>query len=58
MIIGELHIEALSQENLVLKYNIDLLAPFPKRKSRWVKETGGWIHEKKNKVEFYGQRKL
>ena len=46
MIIGELHIEASSQENRVLKYNIDLLAPFPKRKSRWVKETGSWIHEK------------
>ena len=39
--------EALSQENRVLKYNIDLLAPFPKRESRWVKETGSWIHEKK-----------
>ena len=49
MIIGELHIEALSQENRVLKYNIDLLAPFPKRESRWVKETGGWIHEKRTK---------
>ena len=50
-IIGELHFEALSQENRVLKCNIDLLAPFPKRESRWVKETGGWIHEK-NKGEF------
>ena len=47
VIIGELHIEALSQENRVLKDNIDLLAPFPKRESRWVKETGSWIHEKK-----------
>ena len=50
MIIGELHFEALSQENRVLKYNIDLLAPFPKRK-KWVKETGGWIHEKKKTKE-------
>ena len=49
VIIGELHIEALSQENRVLKYNIDLLALFPKRESRWVKETGSWIHEKRTK---------
>ena len=49
MIIGELHIEALSKENRVLKYNIDLLAPFPKRERRWVKETGGWCHEKRTK---------
>ena len=41
--------EALSQENRVLKYNIDLLAPFLKRESRWVKETGSWIHEKRTK---------
>ena len=39
--------EALFQENRVLKYKIDLLAPFPKRESRWVKEMGSWIHEKK-----------
>ena len=50
--IGELHVEALSPENRVLNYKIDLLAPFPKRESRWVKETGGWIHEEKNKGEF------
>ena len=26
---------------------------YPKHESRWVKETGGWIHEKKkNKEEF------
>ena len=37
--------QALTQENRVLNYKIDLLAPFPKRKSRWVKETGGWFHE-------------
>ena len=49
MIIGELHIEVLSQENRVLKYSIDLLAPFPKRESPWLKETGGWIHEKRRK---------
>ena len=49
--IGELHFEALFQENRVLKYNIDLLTPFPKRESRWVRETGSWIHEK-NKGEF------
>ena len=49
VIIGELHNEALSQENRVLKDNIDLLAPFPKRESRWVKETGSWIHEKRTK---------
>ena len=47
--IGELHVEALSPENRVLNYKIDLLAPFPKRESRWVKETGGWIHEIKTK---------
>ena len=47
--IGELHVEALSPENRVLNYKIDLLAPFPKRESQWVKETGGWIHEKKTK---------
>ena len=41
--------EALFQENRVLKYKIDLLAPFPKRESRWVKETGSWIHEKRTK---------
>ena len=52
MTIGELHVEALSPENRVLNYKIDLLAPFPKRESQWVKETGGWIHEKKNKEEF------
>ena len=51
MIIGELHIDVLSQENRLLKYNIDLLAPFPKRESRWVKETGSWIHEKKKKTK-------
>ena len=51
MIIDELHLEALSPENRVLNYKIDLLAPFPKRESRWVKETGAWIHEK-NKGEF------
>ena len=56
VIIGELHFEALSQENRVLKYNIDLLAPFPKRESRWVKETGGWIHEKNKVVLFYAER--
>ena len=49
--IDELHFEALSPENRVLNYKIDLLAPFPKRESRWVKETGGWIPEK-NKGEF------
>ena len=43
--------EALFQENRVLKYKIDLLAPFPKRESRWVKETGSWIHEKKKTKE-------
>ena len=51
MIIGELHIDVLSQENRLLKYNIDLLAPFLKRESRWVKETGSWIHEKKKKTK-------
>ena len=51
VIIDELHLEALSPENRVLNYKIDLLAPFPKRESRWVKETGGWIPEK-NKEEF------
>ena len=49
MIIDELHLEALSPENRVLNYKIDLLAPFPKRESRWVKETGGWIPEKKQR---------
>ena len=49
MINGELHFQALSQENRVLKYNINLLVPFPKRESRWVKETGSWIHEKRTK---------
>ena len=38
--------QALTQENRVLNYKINLLAPFPKRKSRWVKETGGWFHER------------
>ena len=47
--IGELHVEAVSPENRVLNYKIDLQAPFPKRESRCVKETGGWIHEKKTK---------
>ena len=51
MIIDELHFEALTSENRVLNYKIDLLAPFPKRESRWVMETGGWIPEK-NKGEF------
>ena len=51
VIIDKLHIEALSQENRVLKYNINLLVPFPKRESRWVKETGSWIHEKKKKTK-------
>ena len=57
MTIGELHVEALSPENRVLNYKIDLLAPFPKRESRWVKETGGWIHEKKTvTIWCYGAR--
>ena len=39
--------QALSQKNRVFNYKIDLLAPFPKRESRWVKEMGGWIYAKK-----------
>ena len=54
--IGELHVEALSPENRVLNYKIDLLAPFPKRESRWVKETGGWIHEIKRR--FLGTKEV
>ena len=56
MTIGELHVEALSPENRVLNYKIDLLAPFPKRESRWVKETGGWIHEKKKQRRILGTK--
>ena len=41
--------QALTQENRVLNYKINLLAPFPKRKRRWVKETGGWFHERKKR---------
>jgi len=48
--------QALTQKNRVLNYKINLLAPFPKRKSQWVKETGGWFHERK-KGEFWGQKK-
>ena len=58
MTIGELHVEALSPENRVLNYKIDLLAPFPKRESQWVKETGGWIHKKKKQRRILGTREV